>query len=81
MSRKYIGNDRGMGNTMCFWPGVHWGTGAALCFDTHTLTITSRGFYTVFGHIPDGEEFYFIPTGGKGGTLHSLFMLVLNRCL
>ena len=51
-----LGNDRGMGNTMCFWPGVCWGTGAVLWFDTHTLTITLRGFYVVFGHTPDGVE-------------------------
>ena len=51
-----LGNDRGMGNTMCFWPAVHWGMGVVLRFDTHTLTITLRGFYVVFGHTPDGLE-------------------------
>ena len=50
---KKLGNDRGMGNTVCFRPGVCWGTGAVLRFDTRTLTITSRGFYVVFGHTPD----------------------------
>ena len=51
-----VGNDRGTGNTVCFWPGVCWGTGAVLHFDTHTLTITSTGFYAVFGLTPDGVE-------------------------
>ena len=75
-----LGNDRGTGNTVCFWPGVHWGTGAVLHFDTCTLTITLRGFYTVFGHTPDGvRNFISYPQGGRG-TPHSLFMLVLNRC-
>ena len=51
-----LGNDRGTGNTMCFWPGVRWGTGAVLYFETRTLTITSTGFYVVFGLTPDGVE-------------------------
>ena len=59
---------------MCFWPGICWGMGAVLCFDTHTLTITSRGFYTVFGHTPDSvRNFYFIPerdVGPRICTLH-----------
>ena len=42
-----LGNDRGTGNTMCFRPGVRWGMGVVLRFDTHTLTITSRGFIAV----------------------------------
>ena len=29
-----VGNDRGTGNTVCFWPGVCWGMGAVLHFDT-----------------------------------------------
>ena len=52
----FLGNDRGTGNTVCFWPGVRWGTGAVLRFDTRTPTITSRGFYVVFGLTPDGVE-------------------------
>ena len=52
----FLGNDRGTGNTMCFQPGVCWGMGVVLHFDTGTLTITSRGFYTVFGHTLDGVE-------------------------
>ena len=52
----YIGNDRGTGNTVCFWPGVCWGMGVVLRFDTCTLTITSMGFYAVFGLTPDGVE-------------------------
>ena len=51
-----LGNDRGMGNTVCFWPGVRWGMGAVLCFDTRTLTITLTGFYAVFGLTPDSVE-------------------------
>ena len=31
---KYLGNDRGTGNTVCFWPGVCWGMGVVLHFDT-----------------------------------------------
>ena len=75
-----LGNDRGMGNTMCFWPGVCWGTGAVLCFDTRTLTITSRGFYAVFGHTPVVWGILFHTCRGEGRTPHSLFMLVLNTC-
>ena len=52
--RCFLGNDRGTGNTMCFQPGVRWGMGVVLHFDTRTLTITSRGFYAVFGLTPDG---------------------------
>ena len=62
-----VGNERGTGNTVCFWPGVHWGTGAVLRFDTRTLTITSRGFYVVFGHTPYGvRNFISYPLGGRG---------------
>ena len=45
-----------MGNTVCFWPGVCWGTGVVLRFDTRTLTITLTGFYAVFGLTPDSVE-------------------------
>ena len=66
-TRLSIGNDRGTGNTMCFWPGVCWGTCAVLHFDTCTLTITSRGFYMVFGNTPDGvRNFISYPPGGRG---------------
>ena len=48
-----LGNDRGMG--------------AVLHFDTQTLTITSRGFYVVFGHTPDSvRNFISYPPGGRG---------------
>ena len=65
MLDMYLENDRGTGNTMCFWPGVCWGMGAVLHFDTHTLTITLRGFYSVFGHTPDSvRDFISYPQGG-----------------
>ena len=64
-------NPRGMGNTMCFWPGVCWGMGTVLHFDTRTLTITSRGFYTVFGHTPDSVRNFISYLPGGRGALHT----------
>ena len=52
---------------MCFWPGVCWGTGVVLCFDTCTLTITSRGFYAAFGHTPDSVRIFISYPLGAGG--------------
>ena len=57
----------GTGNTVCFWPGVRWGAGVVLHFDTCTRTITSRGFYVVFGHTPDSvRNFISYLLGGRG---------------
>ena len=65
-----LGNDRGTGNTVCFWPGVHWGMGAVLRSDTRTLTITSRGFYAVFGHTPGSvRNFISYLPGGRGAPV------------
>ena len=42
------------------------------CFDTRTLIITSRGFYAVFGHTPNGvRNFISYPLGAGGHGGHS----------
>ena len=64
-----------MGNTMCFRPGVHWGMGAVLHFDTRTLTITSRGFYVMFGHTPDGvRNLISYPLGAGGHSTLTVYV-------
>ena len=45
--------------------------GAVLHFDTHTLTITSRGFYKVFGHTPDSVRNFISYLPGGRGALHT----------
>ena len=43
--------------------------------DTCTLTMTSRGFYTVFGHTPDGvRNFIPYPPGGRGHSALTIYV-------